>query len=303
LNGGTERRRAAAVMVVLTLIWGYAWVVAKVGLAYSGPFDFAALRVLVGVLTLGLWLVATGRLARPILLADAAIIGLVQTAAFLILNTWALVDSGPGKTSILVFTMPFWVLLFARPGLGERLQGIQWWAVGLAFAGLLLVLEPWRLQITLLSKLLAVLASICWAAGVILAKRLQRREEVDLLSFTFWQMLIGLVPMALVAWAVPARSVDWTVPFVLALLFSGVVATGFGWLMWLYVLHRLPAGTTSLASLAIPVVAALSSAIQLGERLRPAELGGMLVISIALALVSWDAGRRKRIPDAAMGQE
>jgi drug/metabolite transporter (DMT)-like permease len=165
------------------------------------------------------------------------------------------------------------------------------------------VLEPWRLQITLLSKLLAVLASICWAAGVILAKRLQRREEVDLLSFTFWQMLIGLVPMALVAWAVPARSVDWTVPFVLALLFSGVVATGFGWLMWLYVLHRLPAGTTSLASLAIPVVAALSSAIQLGERLRPAELGGMLVISIALALVSWDAGRRKRIPDAAMGQE
>ena len=60
-------------MVVLTLIWGYAWVVAKVGLASSGPFDFAALRVLVGVLTLGIWLVATGRLARPVLLADAAV--------------------------------------------------------------------------------------------------------------------------------------------------------------------------------------------------------------------------------------
>jgi len=195
------------------------------------------------------------------------------------------------------------VLLFARPGLGERLQGIQWWAVGLAFGGLLLVLEPWRLQITLLSKLLAVLASMCWAAGVILAKRLQRRVQVDALNFTFWQMLIGLVPMLLVAWAVPARSVEWTLPFVSALLFSGVIATGFGWLMWLYVLHRLPAGTTSLGSLAIPVVAALSSAIQLGERLRPAELGGMLVIGIALALVSWDAGRQKRPPDAAMGQE
>jgi len=303
VNAIGERGRAGTVMVVLTLIWGYAWVISKIGLSYAGPFDFAYLRVVVGVLTLGAWLVATGRLARPEQLGDAVLIGLVQTAAFLILNTWALSDSGAGKTSILVFTMPFWVLLMARPGLGERIDGLQWWAVGLALVGLALVLEPWRVQITLLSKLLAVLAGICWAAGVVLAKRLQRRVTVDLLPFTFWQMLIGLVPMTIVAWAVPSRPIDWSLPFIVSLLFGGAIATGLGWVMWLYVLHRLPAGTTSLSSLAIPLVAAVGSAIQLGERLRPAELGGMAFITVALALISWDAGRRKSSTNPAMGQE
>jgi drug/metabolite transporter (DMT)-like permease len=73
--------------------------------------------------------------------------------------------------------------------------------------------------------------------------------------------------------------------------------------MWLYVLHRLPAGTTSLSSLAVPVIAAASSALQLGERLRPVELGGMIAIGAALALVSWETARRKQVVDPAMGQD
>ena len=74
-------------------------------------------------------------------------------------------------------------------------------------------------------------------------------------------------------------------------------------MMWLYVLHRLPAGTTSMASLGIPVIALVGSAIQLGERPRPSELGGMGLIVIALAIVSWDAVRRHLEIEAQMGQE
>lgn len=303
MTSSASRRSAAIVMAGLALVWGYAWVASKIALAYSGPFDFAALRVAIGVVALGLLTVATGRSLRPQHLGFAVVIGCVQTGAFLILNTWALVDGGPGKTSILTFTMPFWVLLFAWPVLGERIQGLQWGAVALAAAGLVSILEPWRSQTTLMSKFLAVAAGVAWAAGVILAKCHQRHHRVDVLAFTFWQMLIGLIPMAVVAWAVPQRSVVWSGPFILALAFSGVVATGAGWFLWLYVLQRLPAGTTSLASLSIPVIAAVSSAIQLGERLRPAELAGMALIGAALGLMSWDMSRRQRPPDAAMGQE
>ncbi|MFO1320943.1 MAG: DMT family transporter [Burkholderiales bacterium] len=299
----SSTRSAILVMAVLVVIWGYAWVAAKIALAYSGPFDFAALRVAVGVVGLGCLTAVSGRSLRPAHLGLAVLIGVVQTAAFLILNTWALVDGGPGKTSILTFTMPFWVLLFAWPFLGERIEGVQWGAVALAAAGLVSILEPWRSQTTLLSKCLAVGAGMAWAAGVILAKRHQRRHRVDVLGFTFWQMLIGLVPMGLVAWAVPQRAIEWSWPFVASLGFSGIVATGAGWFLWLYVLQRLPAGTTSLASLGIPVIAAASSALQLGERLRPAELAGMALIGVALGIISWDMSRRQRPPDPAMGQE
>jgi drug/metabolite transporter (DMT)-like permease len=69
------------------------------------------------------------------------------------------------------------------------------------------------------------------------------------------------------------------------------------------VLDRLPAGTTSMASLGIPVVALLGGAIQLGERPTAAEWAGMGLIAIALALVSWDTIRRHKRVDALMGQE
>ena len=38
--------RAVLALIVLSLIWGYNWVVMKEALWYAGPFEFAALRTL-----------------------------------------------------------------------------------------------------------------------------------------------------------------------------------------------------------------------------------------------------------------
>ena len=54
---------------------------------------------------------------------------MLQTAGFLGLMTWALQGEGAGKTAILTYTMPFWLLLMAWVFLGERLKGFQWVAV------------------------------------------------------------------------------------------------------------------------------------------------------------------------------
>jgi hypothetical protein len=48
----SERRGAAITMVALVIIWGYAWVLAKIGLRYCAPLDFATLRTALGVVTL-----------------------------------------------------------------------------------------------------------------------------------------------------------------------------------------------------------------------------------------------------------
>ena len=53
----------------------------------------------------------------------------------------ALHDAGAGKVSVLTYTMPFWLLLLAWSFLGERLRGVQWLAVVLSFAGLVLVVR------------------------------------------------------------------------------------------------------------------------------------------------------------------
>lgn len=298
-----ETRKAGLVMIALVLLWGYSWITSKIALEYASPLDFSAIRVVLGSASLFVFMLWSRASLRPQHFRWAIFIGLVQTAAFIILNTWALSGSGAGKTSVLVFTMPFWVLIFAWPVLGERIRGWQWLAIALALIGLTLILQPWTMRTALLSKVLAVLAGICWAIGVVYAKRLHNRVPVDVISFTFWQMLFGTIPVLVLDSAFDDRSIDWTGTFIACAIFNGAIATGVGWAMWLYVLHRLPAGTTSLSSLGVPVIATLASWLQLGERPAAIELAGMLLIGVALALVSWLTIRRREQTEPLMAQE
>jgi len=303
MTGARETRRAVIAMILLVILWGYSWITSKLGLFYASPLDFAAIRVELGVLTLFIGLLWTRSSLRPQHWPALILIGLIQTFAFIILNTWALSEGGPGKTSVLVFTMPFWVLVFAWPVLHERIHGLQWVSVVLAAIGLVFVLEPWQMHTSMFSKTLAVLAGMCWAIGVVYAKRLHNRAPVDVLSFTFWQMLVGLIPILIAQVAFDREPVKWTGTFIFAAVFNGVLATGIGWLTWLYVLHRLPAGTTSLSSLGIPLIAIVASWLQFGEEPGKSELIGMLLIGIALAILSYLSIRRHEEVEPMTGQE
>jgi len=303
VNDARHVRRAGLVMLALVMVWGYAWVLAKLALAWCGPLQLATLRTAVGTVCLIPALLIMSRRVLPEHPWEALGVGVVQTGLFLLLNNWALAQGEAGKTSILVFTMPFWVLLFAWPVLGERIRGIGWAAVCIAGAGLVLILEPWGLRSALPAKIAAVGAGVCWALGVVVSKRLHNRHPVDMYNFTFWQMALGLVPMVLVALNTPAEPIRWSATFVALLLGLGVVATALGWIAWFYVLNRLPAGTASMSSLGIPVVALLGSALQLGERPTSTEWTGMALVALALAVVSWDTIRLHRPSEPLMGQE
>jgi drug/metabolite transporter (DMT)-like permease len=45
-------RRAIPFVCALWFIWSYNWIVVKEGLAFSGPFDFSALRCIFGSLVM-----------------------------------------------------------------------------------------------------------------------------------------------------------------------------------------------------------------------------------------------------------
>jgi drug/metabolite transporter (DMT)-like permease len=288
--------RAYSALLALSVIWGYSWIVAKVALNYSGPFEFAALRTLLATACLFTLLAVLRRPLSPPPLAPTLALGVTQTALFLALSTWALAGAAAGKVAILVFTMPFWTLLMARYALGERVAGSQWAAIVLAFAGLLLILEPWSLKGALGAKVLAVAAGAVWAASAVVARRIHARHRIDVLALTAWQMLTGAGPLALLALLVPERPLDWQPAFVAALLFHSVITTALGWLLWLYILHHLPAGAASLNTLAIPVIAIAAGWLQLGERPTIFEAAGMVLAALALALLSFRALARQSAP-------
>ncbi|MBU0604207.1 MAG: DMT family transporter [Gammaproteobacteria bacterium] len=291
-----ETLRALAALVLLSAIWGYNWVVMKVALNDMGAFQFGAWRTFGGALCVFALMVVLRRPLKLAQLPSIALMGLLQTTGFTGLIILALVTGGAGKTAVLTYTMPFWVMVFAWPMLGERLHGWQWPSAAATLAGLLLILDPLHLGGDLSSMMLATLAGACWALAVMIAKRLQvRAPALDLLSMTAWQMFFGSLPLVAMAFVWPAPPVNWSASLGGALLFNIVLANALAWLLWLYALRRLSAGTSSMVSLLTPVIGVLAAAWQLGERPDGNEVLGMLLIGAGLLLLSAEALRRRRM--------
>lgn len=289
--------RAMLALAALALIWGYNWVIMKRVLQDSGPFTFAALRAVLGALALFALLAARRQSLRPGHLPGVLVLGLLQTTGFLGFVLWALVSGGAGRTAVLAYTMPLWLLVLAWPLLGERIRGAQWAAVAAAGAGLVLILRPWQLHAHALSALLAMLAGVSWALAAIWAKQLRRRVRLELLPLTAWQMLLGALPLVFIAvWREP-HAIDWTPYFSLALTYNALLATALAWLLWLYALDALPAGVAGMGTLAVPLVGIAAAWLQLGERPAVPDAMGMALILTGLAILAWERMRGPAGPD------
>ena len=271
--------------------------VMKTGMKYCEPFTFSALRNVLGALTLFAVVAVRRGSLRPKPFGWTVLYGFFQTGLFT-LAMWGLYLGGAGKTSVLVYTMPFWVLLIAWPVLGERIRGLQWVGVALALAGLILILGPWGLS-NLWASLLAVGGGIAWAIAAILVKIMRRRHEVELLSFSAWQILMGSIPVVVVALLVDETTPVWNAPFIGALLYNCFLGTAVALTLWLYILQSLPASTAGISSLIIPVIGFTAAWIQLGERPDTTEAVGMGLIVLALAVLAARGllqGRRTKQP-------
>jgi drug/metabolite transporter (DMT)-like permease len=269
--------------------------VAKQALSYAPPFAFAAERCVGGALALFIALKLMGRSLKLVAPVPTLTIGLAQVTGFMLFQTWALVEGGPGKTAVLIFTMPIWTLLLAWPILGERIRGKQWLAASSTLIGLLLIIEPWNMHSSLFSKFLGVMAALCWAIGTVLVKRLRAKQAVDLLALTTWQMIIGAVPLVLLALFIPERPTNWSPTYIATLTFMSVIRTAMCWWLWITLLDRVPAWEASLSVLGTPVVAILSARLMLEENFKFSEVVGILLIGTGLALLSligWVASRR-----------
>jgi drug/metabolite transporter (DMT)-like permease len=265
------------------------WPVNKALLWYVSPIWAVALRLALGVTVVGVLTYFTGRLRVPPRqdLPMVLSLSLLHMSAFAMLTSLGLVYVSAGRTVLLAYTTPLWVFPLAWLFAGEKLPPMRLVAVACGVAGLLLLVNPLAIQWSdvgvLTGHALILLAAIFWAASIV-HTRVHRwvSSPFDLL---FWQLLIAAALSAVIAlifegWPV----IDVTPHFIVLLLYGGTISTSLAYWALSTVNRSLPATTTALGLLAVPLFGVVSSMLTLGETFDMFTLAALLLIVGGIAI-------------------
>jgi drug/metabolite transporter (DMT)-like permease len=288
-------RRAALrpylLLAGLALIWGLNWPITKTGLRDLPPFTYGTLRVATGLVVIVAVVVLRRGLQLPSRhdLPIVVSVGIGQMAAGIALMNLALPLVSAGRSAILVYTMPLWVALIQLPALraGGAARQLAGLCVGLV--GIAVLLNPgsidWGSTGELLGAAGLILSAFLWAATTIHLRRHEwRSTPLDLMP---WQLLIAVVPLAVAAMVLEAgRQIHWEPTAVVAVLFSGPLATALAFWLSQSISRSLSPLATTMGFLAVPVVGLAASSVMLGEPLTLLDLAGAATTFLGIVLVS-----------------
>ncbi len=277
-------------LAALAVIWGAAFMATSVATAGFGPFTLAAGRLILGALTLVLYLLLRGEglpgLARR---EDLRFWGFAFAVAFLsnampfVSLSWAQRHVDSSLAGVFMATVPLFVLPlghFFVAGESMTRRKIAGFVIG--FAGMMVLLGPSLTAmggggIALLAQGACLLAAFGYASGGITSKLAPQRGLIRFAAATLMLSAFQVVPLALI-FEEPFATLP-PVDSALALLYLALLPTALAQVLLLAVIDRAGPGFLSLVNYQVPVWAVIFGWAFLGE-----AIPGRLWIALALIL-------------------
>jgi drug/metabolite transporter (DMT)-like permease len=276
-------------LAALAVLWGTAWPINKIALAEIPLFAFRTVCLLAGTVALfGLaWMggqpLGVPRRHWPRL----ALASLFNVGLWNLLVPLGILLLPAGRASVLFYTTPVWASLLAWLVLKERLSPRRLMAIGLGLAAIA-ILVGGDLEAALarpLGTLCILSGSILWAAGAVVMRGFP--STLSTMVLAAWQLALSLPPF-LIGFLVlerdalrPISAAAW-----IALAYTVFIGFAFGYWAWFRLVRMLPVAVSTVSSLAIPIVAVLSSVWLTGERPGPTELAALALVAGAILSVA-----------------
>jgi O-acetylserine/cysteine efflux transporter len=279
----------------VTAIWGFNFVIIKIGLDSFPPLLLTALRFTLAAAP-ALFLERPQMPWRHLLLTGLTLFVGQYTLLFVAMNQ----GMPPGLASITLQVQVCFTMLIAMFWLGERPQLRQWAGAAVAFAGLAAIGSSVGGDATALGLGLTILSALSWACGNLFLKRMTPTRDgrpIPMLNLIVWLSLIPPIPAFALSLGFegPSRILDalghagWVGFGALFYIVAFSTLLGFG--IWGRLLSLYSAATVVPFSLLVPIFGAASAALVFHESFGPARLLGMLLIMSGLAIVALPVGR------------
>lgn len=284
-----------SLIILITVFWGYAWVLMKASLQYMGPFTFSSYRFLTGTFALFIVLLLL-KIGFPHkrYWKHLFVVGILQTAIVFLLVMYGLKFVGAGKSSVLLYSMPIWSSILAAKFLQERLSFRKLCGLVVGLIGLLTILgtDLFRQdQMIIIGEILIILAAISWGISNVYFRI--HLHQLPKLQTSAFQMLFGTIGIVMATLLMePGMSVEWNIESVYYLLFTGVGASAFCFTVWFFILSSIDIVTATISTLLVPIFGLISSRILLGEEITVSIIVGTLFI-ISGIIVSQQSEKRK----------
>ncbi len=293
-----------SVLLALGLMWGTSYVFIKLGVQTLGTFTLIAGRLGVGLALL----VVVVALAREPLPRSARQYGhLVVMAVINIVLPFALITTAERSVdsnlaAILNGTVPLFAIVFAalflhdEPMTLNRLGGL---IVG--YLGVIVLVSRTLFnggsESSLQGELALVASAVCYGAGAVYARRNVRglRPMIPAL----FQVGFAFVIVAIIALATEPIGTGWTGDAILAVVWLGLLGSGFAYLANFRLLSRIGATRTSLVAYLLPVVGIVAGALVFGEQVDARLVAGTALVLGGVALVNSHRGERRLFGRAA----
>jgi len=295
---GMNNRRAMLEAIVAVVVWGASFVATKVALRYTSPDVVVWLRFAMGVVILGVAVLAGQKFTLPEKRdwPYFALLGFLGITFHQWLQSTGLVTSQATTTGWIVSTIPVFMALLGWLALKEKLLWLQVAGILLSAFGVLLVVTHGDLVLLASGKFgtvgdfLILLSAPNWAVFSVLSRRGLKKYPAALMMF--YVMAFGWLFSTILFFMSGGLSQIGHIPWDgwAGIAFLGIFCSGLAYIFWYDALQTLPVAQTGAFLYLEPVVTVIVAALILGERLYLATLlGGVLILAGV-----WLVNRKKR---------
>ncbi|WP_411956278.1 DMT family transporter [Arvimicrobium flavum] len=276
-------------MIGLTFSWGLNGVAAKLANTGYDPIFVSIARSAIGGALVLVWCMLRGiRLFdRDGTLFAGVVAGLLFGGEFVLIFI-GLEYTTVARSSLLVNSMPFWVLIGAHFLLGEHMSARKWAGLVLAFAGVVLVFSD-KLSLpspdAITGDILSLGAGILWALTTLVIKRSKLASAKPEKVLLYQLAVSAAATMPLLGIAGPAIR-DANLVATGALMFQAVYVVAFTYVVWFWLMARYPAAGLSSFAFLTPAFGVLCGGVILGEPLSWRIFAALALIAAGLIIVN-----------------